>query len=292
MLDRGTGYAPQAADGYTSNYPSSTERLEDNSSYHQRQWGSSMTVQPYLEGGNPWADQNPMGVIPQTELPDEVSQYHRDFAGRSDAQNYGHLDANMSWTPSVAEHSREGARVDDERLQWTSPSIHASLGEVDNSNNDDGAEDFDEYDEVSGTYASDYVDSAKLLAPQPFFTTEHAMPPEGSDNVFSNGVLSREHGHEEALGPYTTRLLHRIEPLEHGFRSHAEAAMEDPTSSDPHNWPMQQYEIVGAPQPWQPLEGQQQMEVPGVGLTNNFQYEVTEDTPVVPHPTDFESGSM
>jgi hypothetical protein len=216
-----------------------------------------------------------MGDLLPTELPDEVSQHYWDFAGSSDAQNYGHFDANMSWAPSVAEDSREGARANIERCQWTSPLTH----------------DFDENDEESGTYASDYVDNAELFAPQPLFTTEHAVPPEGSDNVFSQCVLSREHGHHKALGSYTARLLHRIEPLKLGFRTDGEAATDNPTGPDRDNWPMQHYEMAGAPQPWQPIGGQQQMEVYGVGPTNEFQYEVIEYTPVVQHPPDFKSES-
>ena len=291
MPDHHPGYVPAASDGYTSNHPSNTGELDDSPGYYRLQWGTSTTFRPFFDDEVASADQR-MGDLPHTELPDEVSQHHGDFAGRSDAQNYGHLDANMSWTPSVAEDSREGARADSERPQWTSPSTHASLGELDIFNNDEGAEYFDENDDVSGTYASDYVDSAELFAPQPLFTTEHAVPPEGSGNVFSHGVLSRDHGHHEALGSYTTLLLHRIEPLEHGFRRDGEAATDNPTGPDRDSWTMQPHEMAGEPQPWQLIGGQQQMEFPGVGPMNDFQCEVREYTPVVQHPRDFESESM
>lgn len=296
MLDRDTGYAPRASDGYTSNYLSSTEELDDDSGYHQCQWGTSTTAQPYLEGNNPCVDQ-PMGDALQTELFDEGSQQHWGSAGGSAATKYGHPVASMSlpeWqcqTPSVAEHSREGAQADDQRLQWKSPSTHAILGELDIFNNDDGTEYSDEDDEVIGTYASDYPGSAKLIAPQPLFTTGHSLPPEGSGDVFFLGVLSREDDHQQALGTYTNRLLHRIDPLEHGLRSHVGAAMDNPTSSNPDNWSMPNYENTSAAQPWQPIGGQHQIEVPDVGSTDGSQCQAQRNTPVAVHQTGFDPRS-
>jgi hypothetical protein len=295
MLDRDTGYAPQASDGYTSNYPSSTEELEDNSSYHQRQWGTSTTVQSYLEGGNPYADRQPMGDLPQTELSDAVSQHHWGSAGGLHARDYGDPLTSTIWsewlgqTPSVVEPSRQGARSDGERIQWRSPSTHAGAGELDPLDNDGGGEDLDEDEEVSGTYASNYIGSRELVAPPSSFHTFH---PEGSDNVFSHGVLSREHGHEEALDPYTNQLLSRLGQPDRGLQLHIGTTMGNPSNLDPQHWPIPDYEVASAPQPLQAIGGQQQMEVPGFGPTYSFQYEVIEDTSVVPRQTDFESRSM
>jgi hypothetical protein len=297
MFDRHPEYAPQASDGYTSNYPSSTEEFDDSSSHYQRQWGALTTVQPYLKGEIPFADQQ-MGDLPQTDLPDEAPQHHYGSAGRLDARDYGHSVASTSWsewqfqTPSGVEYSREGARADNERLQWTSLSTHASLGELDNFNNDDGAEDLDGVEEVNGMCSADYFGSSKLSTPEPSFTTENTLPAEGPDNVFLQGVLSREDGHHEALYPYTNQLLNRIEPLEHGFQPYMDATLDNPINSDHDDWSMPHNEMANAPQPSQDIGGQQQMEAPGIGPTNDFQYRVREDTPVFLRQTDFGSGSV
>lgn len=286
MLDHHPEYVPLDSDGYTSNHPSNTGELEDSLGHHRLQWGTSTTFRPFFDNEVASADQR-MGDLPPTELPDEVSQHHWDFAGRSDAQNYGHLDANISWTPSVAEDSREGASADSDRLQWTSLSTRASLDKLDISNNDNGTEDLDENDEVIGTYASDYFGSAELFAPQPSLTAEHAVPHEGSNNVFSHGVLSREHGHEEALDPYTSQLLSRLGKPDRGLQSHMDTTMGYPTSLDPRDWAMSHYEMDNAPEPLQPRTGQQQMDVFDFAPANGFQYQIREDTPV--HQTDVES---
>ena len=290
MLDHHPEYVPYAFDGYTSNHPSNTGELDDSSSHHRPQCGTSTTVQSYLEGSNAYADRQPMGDLPQTELSDAVSQHHWGSVARSAARNYGDPLAKMIWpdwpgqTPSVVEPRGQGARADGECIQWRSPSTHAGAGELDLLDNDGRGEEFDENEEVSGTYASIYIGSPEFLAPHSSFYTS---PPEGSDNVFTNGVLDRDGGHHEALDPYTNELLSRLGQPDRGLQSHVETTMGNPTNLDPRDWAVPHYEMDNAPQPLQPRAGQQQMNVFDFAPADGFQYQISEDSPV--HQTEVES---